>query len=78
MEWPFASRIATAVDRGCLRGDGALLSTPLDLIFPDDALLPVRLTLDPVLKHVACLRKLPDYLVAPLAFSIFAGAGRKV
>jgi hypothetical protein len=51
---------------------------PLDLIFPDDALLPTNLALDPVLKHVACFRKLPDYLVAPLAFSIFTGTRRKV
>ncbi len=78
MYGPLGPQIATAVDRDRLQDDGAFLSTPLDLIFPDDALLPVRLTLDPVLKHVAGLRKLPDYLVAPLAFSIFAGAGRKV
>ena len=51
---------------------------PLDLIFPDDALLPTHLALDPVLKHVARFRKLPDYLVAPLAFAILAGTGRKV
>jgi hypothetical protein len=78
MVWPVAPPIATTGDRDRLQGGGALLSTPLDLIFPDDALLPVRLALDPVLKDVACFRKLPDYLVAPLAFSIFAGTGRKV
>jgi hypothetical protein len=47
----------------------------LDLVFPDDALLTIHLALDPVLKHVACLRKLPDYLVAPLAFALFADTG---
>jgi hypothetical protein len=66
------------VDREPIEDDGALLSTPLDLIFPDNALLPIHLALDSVLKHVACLRKLPDHLVAPLAFSILAGTGRKV
>ena len=75
--WPFAAAIA-AIDREPIEDDGALLSTPLDLIFPDNALLPIHLALDPVLKHVACLRKLPDHLVAPLAFSILAGTGRKV
>jgi hypothetical protein len=78
MVWLFAPRIAAAVDRGQLQSDGALLSTPLDLIFPDDALLPVRLTLDPILKHVACLRKVLDHLVVPLAFAFFSGTGRKV
>jgi hypothetical protein len=58
--------------------DGTFLSTPLELIFSDDALLPIDLVLDPVLKHVACLRKLPDYSVAPLAFASFAGIRRKV
>jgi hypothetical protein len=41
------------VDRGRFENDGALLSTPFELIFPDDTLLPVSLALDPVLKHVA-------------------------
>jgi hypothetical protein len=70
--------IATAVMQGRLQGDTALLPTPLNLIFSDNALLPVRLALDPVLEHVARLRKLPDYLVAPLASTIFAEGGRKI
>jgi hypothetical protein len=74
----FATAIATTVAAERLQGDTALLSTPLNLIFPDNTLLPVRLVLDPVLKHVACFRKLPDHLVGPLAFAIFAGTGRKV
>jgi hypothetical protein len=44
------------VDLGPLEDDGVLLSTPFELIFADDALLPINLALDPVLKHVACLR----------------------
>ena len=78
MYGPLGPRIATAVDRDRLQGGGALLFTPLDLIFPDDALLPVRLALDPVLKHVACLRKLPDHFVVPFACATFAETGRKV
>jgi hypothetical protein len=73
-----ATAIATAVAPERLQGDTALLSTPLNLIFPDNTLLPVRLVLDPVLKHVACFRKLPDHLVGPLASAISAEIGRKV
>src|SRR5215213_2424305 len=74
----FVTALATAVVRERLLGDRAPLFTPLNLIFPDNALLPVRFALDPVLKHVVCFRKLPDHLVAPLAFFIFAEIGRKV
>src|SRR3954468_14750064 len=63
---------------GPLAGRGALLSTPLDLIFPDDALLSLHLALDPVLKHVACLRKLPDYLIVSFSFALFTEIERKV
>src|SRR3954466_7141726 len=76
--WPSATATAATLIGDRLQDDGALLSTPFDLIFPDDALLPIHLVLDPVLKHIACLRKLPDYLVASLAFSILAGTWRKV
>jgi hypothetical protein len=51
---------------------------PLDLIFPDDTLLPIHLALNPVLEHVTCLRKLPDYLVVSFVFASFAETGRKV
>ena len=70
--------IATAIVQERLPGDKALLPTPLNLIFPDNAFLPVRLALDPVLKCATCLRKLPDHLVAPLASAIFAEARGKV
>ena len=74
----FVTAIATAIVQERLPGDKALLSTPLNLIFPDNAFLPVRLALDPVLKRATCLRKLPDHLVAPLASAIFAEARGKV
>jgi hypothetical protein len=78
MYGPLGPRIAIADDRDRLQSDGALLSTPFDLIFPDDAFLPVHLAFDPVLEHVACLRKLLDYLVMTLAFATFAETWRKV
>jgi hypothetical protein len=74
----FVTAIATAIVQERLQGDKALLSTPLKLIFPDNAFLPARLALDPVLKCITCLWKLLDHLVAPLASAIFAEAGRKI
>src|SRR5947208_16762930 len=50
----------------------------LGLVLADDALVPVQLALDPVLKNAARLGELSDDLVAPLAFVISAETRRKV
>jgi hypothetical protein len=50
----------------------------LGLVLPDDALVPVNLALDPVLKYATRLRKLSNNLEAAFAVSIFPRAGRKV
>jgi hypothetical protein len=49
----------------------------LDLIFPNDALMAVRLALDAVLKRVTCLGELSNNLVATLSSAIFTQTGRK-
>jgi hypothetical protein len=48
------------------------------LVLPDDALVPVRLALDPVLKYAARLGELPNNLVATLSFAVSTKTGRKV
>src|SRR5690348_8415595 len=74
----FATAMATTIGQERLQGDRVVLSTQLNLIFPDNALLPVRFALDPVLKHVICFRKLSDYLVTTFAFAVSPEIGRKV
>lgn len=48
------------------------------LILPDDALVPVDLVLDPILKYATRLGELSNNLVATLSFAISTNAGRKV
>jgi len=50
----------------------------LGLVLPDDALVPVHLALDPVLKYATRLGELSNNLVATLSFAIPAKTGRKV
>ena len=54
------------------------LRPALGLVLPDDALVPVRLALDPVLKYATRLRELSNNLVATLSFAISTKTGRKV
>src|SRR5947208_15085366 len=50
----------------------------LGLVLPDDALVPVHLALDPVLKNATRLGELSNNLVATLSFAISTNAGRKM
>ena len=50
----------------------------LGLVLPDDALVPVNLALDPVLKYATRLGELLNNFVATFAVSIFPRTGRKV
>ena len=50
----------------------------LGLVLPNDALVPVHLALDPVLKNATRLGELSNDLVATLSFAISTNAGRKV
>ena len=59
-------------------GEHLKLLPALGLVLPDDALVPVNLVLDPVLKYATRLRKLSNNLVAAFAVSIFARTRRKV
>ncbi len=54
------------------------LRPALGLVLPDDPLVPVRLTFDPVLKYATRLGELSNNLVATLSFAISAKTGRKV
>jgi len=54
------------------------LGPALGLVLPDDALVPVHLALDPVLKYATRLGELSNNLVATLSFAIPAKTGRKV
>jgi len=54
------------------------LGPALGLVLPDDALVPVHLALDPVLKYATRLGELSNDLVATLSFAISAETGRKV
>ncbi len=54
------------------------LGPALGLVLPDDALVPVQLALDPVLKYAPRLGELSNNLVATLSFAIPAKTGRKV
>jgi hypothetical protein len=49
----------------------------LDLVFPNDAFMAVRLALDAVLKRVARLGELSNDLVPALSSAIFTQTGRK-
>ena len=53
-------------------------SPALDLVFPNDALVPVRLAPDSVLKRITRFGELSDNLVATLPLAIFTKPGRKV
>jgi hypothetical protein len=50
----------------------------LGLVLPDNALVPIDLVLDPVLKYATRLGELSNNLVATLSFAISAKTGRKV
>jgi len=54
------------------------LRPALGLVLTDDALVPVQLALDPVLKYATRLGELSNNLVATLSFAIPAKTGRKV
>src|SRR6202049_762538 len=56
----------------------ANLRPTLGLVLSDDALVPVHLALDPVLKYATRLGKLSNNLVATLSFAISTKTGRKV
>jgi hypothetical protein len=56
----------------------ANLRPTLGLVLSDDALVPVHLALDPVLKYAIRLGELPNNLVATLSFTISTKTGRKV
>src|SRR5260370_13742444 len=55
-----------------------IIGPALGLVLPDDALVPVHLALDPVLKNATRLGELSHNLVATLSFAISANTGRKV
>ncbi len=54
------------------------LRPALGLVLTDDALMPVHLALDPVLKYATRLGELSNDLVATLSFNISTKTGRKV
>jgi len=49
--------------------------TALNLIFADNAFLPIHLALDPILKHIPRLGKLPNNFVAALCFAVLTKTG---
>jgi len=53
----------------------AILFTAHNLIFADNALLPIHLALDPILKHIPRLGKLPNNFVAALCFAVLTKTG---
>jgi hypothetical protein len=72
-------RLPTAKEYGGRRGANARSQSPaLGLVLPDDALVPVDLVLDSVLKYATGLGELSNNLVATFSFAISADTGRKV
>ena len=53
----------------------AELRPALRLVLPDDALMPVHLALDPVLKHATRLGEQSNNLVATRSFAISTKTG---